>query len=134
MRLEEWRQVQETESASPNQVGRIVAEFERLGFGEADRAGRLAVTAALAGLDRLGSTRDLTLGQAGKLCGMLPRIASRDELPAAAGAAADQAPEAAGPDDNGGQGDGQPAGPTLAEAIRDLIVQIYAAATRKATP
>jgi hypothetical protein len=113
--LDEWHEVLATEPATPNQVGRIRAEFGRLGL--TDRAGRLAITAALAGLDDLGSTRDLTLGQAGRLCGMLPHVASRGELLAAAGLGSEgHAPEAAE----------QPA-VTLIEVIRDLIVQIYAA-------
>lgn len=46
-------------------------EFARLGWPEGDRAGRLAACALLLGLDGLGSSRDLSMGQAGYLARLL---------------------------------------------------------------
>ena len=85
MRLDEWHHVLATEPATPNQRGVIMREFERLGFGEADRAERLAICAALAGLENLGSTADLRMGEAGQVYRVLLGVADRDELRAAAG-------------------------------------------------
>ncbi len=78
MTRDEYLAVLAETPATPNQVGAIVHECERLGL--ADRAERLAITAALAGLDELASTRDLTMGEAGRLCRMLPLVADRAEL------------------------------------------------------
>jgi hypothetical protein len=119
VKLGEWHQVLATAPATPNQRGAIMGEFERLGFEEADRAERLAICAALAGLENLGSTADLTMGQAGQLYRMLLDIGDRDELLAAAGLAdEDQAAEI----DEDQADEQQPAGLTIAEAIKQLIL------------
>lgn len=55
----------------------------RLGFGEDDRAERLAVSAALLQLPQLRSTMDLTRGSAGYLLRMLQGFRDRGELAAA---------------------------------------------------
>lgn len=127
MRLDEWHHVLATEPATPNQRGVIMREFERLGFGEADRAERLAICAALAGLEQLGSTTDLRMGEAGQVYRILLGVADRDELRAAAGVIdegqADEDDEAELEDD--GQVDEQPAGPTLAGAIKHLVILAY---------
>jgi hypothetical protein len=73
----------ETEAATPNQVGVIRREFGRLGLGAGGRAERLAISAALLGLGGLGSTRALTMGEAGRLYRMLLDFRDRDEMAAA---------------------------------------------------
>jgi len=70
----------ETEPATGMQRGAVLGEFTRLGYARADRAERLAVSAELLGLDGLGSTRDLVMGQAGWLYRQLQDTASRAEL------------------------------------------------------
>ncbi len=122
MRLDEWRAVLATEPATPNQRGVIMAEFERLGYGLADRAERLAVCAVLLGLDELGSTAHLSMGQAGQLYSQLRGIADRRDLLARAGLSGED------------QGQGPPAVATLAEAIRDLLVLICATMTASPAP
>lgn len=127
MKLDGRRHVQATTPATPNQVGAIRRECERLGFTEAERAGRLAICAALAGLEQLGSTADLTMGQAGQLLRALLDLGDRDELRAAAGIAdehlGDEADEdQADEDEDRAEADEQPAGPTLAEAVKQLII------------
>jgi len=124
MNLEEWREVQATEPATPKQVGAIRGQFMRLGFGEADRAGRLAICAALAGLDQLRSTCDLTIGQAGQLYRRLDGIGSRGELLAAAGLDEHDQGQAAEP--GAGRERGRSAGPTLAEAVSQLAFAFLA--------
>jgi hypothetical protein len=62
MTLDEYLEVRETTPATPNQVGAIHGECQRLGLG--DRNERLAACAQLPGLGGLGSTRDLVTGQA----------------------------------------------------------------------
>jgi len=72
--------------ATPNQVGAIRREFERLGFGEADRPERLRITGHLARAGgQLASTKDLTMGQAGTVVPLLRKAGHRAELEAAAG-------------------------------------------------
>jgi hypothetical protein len=88
MRLEEWHQVLATEPATPDQLGAVMGEFERLGFGYADRAERLAVSAAILGLDELGSVKDLVMGQAGRLLRVLHGCQDRASLPVPPPAAA----------------------------------------------
>ena len=80
MTREEWNKVLAIAPLTAAQRGAIQGEFTRLGV--TDRAERLAISAALLGLDRLGSTTDLTQGQAGKLLGQLRDIRNRDELAA----------------------------------------------------
>lgn len=105
MTRDEYLVILATARATANQVGAILGEFERLGFGDADRAERLAVTAVVLGLDELASTRDLTMGEAGRLLRMLQHCPDRSSLPAPAAA-----------DDQDQASDGE-RGPTLAEAI-----------------
>jgi hypothetical protein len=97
-----------TEPATPSQVGVVVRQFERLGFTGSDRAERLTISAALLGLDGLGSTKDLTMGQAGQLYRTLAGIRGRGELRAAARLA----------------GEDQAGGPTLADVIMRAAVLI----------
>ena len=76
--------------ATPAQVAAVNNQFWYLGYRRADRAERLAVCAALLGLDELASTKDLTAGQAGQLVRMLAQLRGRgglDEAIAAARAA-----------------------------------------------
>jgi hypothetical protein len=86
MNRDEWNQVLDTAPATPNQRGAIMREFARLGI--TDRAERLAITAGLLGIVDLASTHDLTMGQAGRLVGMLPGIDDRNELTDAVAASA----------------------------------------------
>jgi hypothetical protein len=67
--LADWHAVLASEPATCGQVGAIHGECQRLGL--TDRAERLAVTATLLGLDGLDSTRDLVMGDAGRLVRML---------------------------------------------------------------
>lgn len=90
MMVDERQYVQATEPATPNQVAAVHGQFRRLGFGEADRDQRLAVSATILGLGGLGSTKDLTMGEAGQLYRTLLGVADRAGLaamlrPAAAG-------------------------------------------------
>jgi hypothetical protein len=80
----EWRAFAETAPATRNQVGAIRREFARLGFGEADRAERLRITAQLAQAPgQLTTTKDLTTGQAGQVVGALTACKSLGDLYAA---------------------------------------------------
>jgi hypothetical protein len=125
MNRDEWNQVLETEPATPNQRGAIMDHFRRLGFHpQRDRAERLATCAALLDLDALGSTAELTMGQAGRLVHILQRTPGRAELAAAAAAAADdrQALDDAAADYR----DGDLAEPlTVAEAVGRIIILAY---------
>jgi len=78
--LEEWHAVLTSEPATPNQVGAIHGEARRLNL--TDRAERLAASAALLDLDQLGSTRDLTMGQADCLLRTLQDCRDRAALDA----------------------------------------------------
>lgn len=80
MTLGEWQQKLSALPATPNQVGAVRREFERLGFGPGDRADRLRITAQLVGLAEVGSTRDLAMGDAGRLLRQLRDVADRAEL------------------------------------------------------
>jgi hypothetical protein len=82
VRRDEWLELAATEPATSDQVGAIHREFARLGYREAERAGRLAASAALLCLDGLDSSADLTLGEAGKLVRLLQGFTSRAELAA----------------------------------------------------
>jgi hypothetical protein len=80
---DELNEMLATRPATPNQRGAVLREFGRLGFhDEHDRAERLAICAALLGLEELGSTRDLVMGQAGQLVNILQRVRDRGELAA----------------------------------------------------
>ncbi|MHB1593889.1 MAG: hypothetical protein ACYCO9_06435 [Streptosporangiaceae bacterium] len=81
MTRDEYLAVLATEPATPNQVGAIRGECDRLGLG-GDRDRRLAVCAAVLGLDGLGSTRDLQMGQAGRLVAVLREAGSLGALDA----------------------------------------------------
>jgi len=96
MNLGEWRQVLATEPATPHQIGAIHRESARLGLD--GRAGRLRGCAAILGLGDLESTRNLTMGEAGKLVRTLCEVRDLSELPATT-AAADSGHQA---DDAGG--------------------------------
>jgi len=80
MHLEQWREVLATEPATLNQVGKIHREFGRLGFGEDDRPERLEICAGMLDLEELGSLRDLTMGDAGRLISILVRVRDRAHL------------------------------------------------------
>jgi len=82
MTIEEWREVQETTPATPNQRGAVMHEADRLGL--THRTERLRIFAALLDLDELGSVHDLVMGQAGQLLHALQGFDSRAELDAAA--------------------------------------------------
>jgi len=86
MTIEEWREVQETTPATPNQRGAVMHEAGRLGL--TDRTERLKIFAALLDLDELGSVHDLVMGQAGQLLHALQDFGSRAELDAATAAPA----------------------------------------------
>jgi hypothetical protein len=75
MRLADWHAHLESAPLTANQLGAIHREATRLGLH--DRTERLAVIAALAGLDGLGSTRDLTQGQAGQAVRVLSELPER---------------------------------------------------------
>lgn len=79
MNVDDWHAHLAAAPVTVNQRGRIAAECQRLGL--TDRAERLELLAALAGLDELDTTADLTQGQAGQLCGILLRTRDRGELP-----------------------------------------------------
>lgn len=82
MTRDEYLEVLATEPATGTQVGAIIGEFERLGV--ANRAERLAISAELLGVDKLASTADLVMGQAGYLVALLQRTRDRTALAAAA--------------------------------------------------
>jgi hypothetical protein len=90
MNQDEWHAMLATEPASSTQVGAVRGEFARLGFRQADRAERLAVSAALVGRDRLESTADLVMGEAGQLIKALRQFRDRDELATAAASSAER--------------------------------------------
>lgn len=79
MTRDEYLTVLATEPATAAQIGAIIGEFGRLGI--ADRAERLAITAALLGLENVGSTTNLVMGDAGRLYRMLLDIRDRAALP-----------------------------------------------------
>lgn len=82
----------DTDAATGRQVGAVAGAFERLGL--RDRAERLRLSAELLDLDELGSTYDLTMGQAGKLLAIVRGahdLASLREIAAAAAAARQRA-------------------------------------------
>jgi hypothetical protein len=79
MSKEPWHRRILIEPATRAQVGALAGELERR-HGLHDRTERLAVCATLLGLDHLGSTRDLTMGQAGVLLNIARRARDRAEL------------------------------------------------------
>lgn len=80
MTRDEWIAYIQSKPLTGYQRGAIMRQCDRLGL--ADRTERLAVLAALVGLDALGSTADLTQGQGGYLVSLLQRTRDRNELPA----------------------------------------------------
>jgi hypothetical protein len=91
-------------------------ECDRLGLD--DRAERLAVCAALLGVDELGSTGDLVMGQAGQLVNTLRIIRDRAELPDVTAAAVDDDEGQDDEDDRGGES------MTLIGAVSSVILVI----------
>ena len=75
--------------ATARQAGALAGRFA--GLGVTDRAERLAVCAALLGLDGLATSRDLTVGQAGRLLHALGDCQDRAELPDVTGGQAEGA-------------------------------------------
>jgi hypothetical protein len=70
--LAEYRARLGREPLTSNQLGHVHREFGRLGFTEADRAERLRITATLARVPgQLASTKNLTMGQAGRVVGLM---------------------------------------------------------------
>lgn len=70
--LVEYRTRLDREPLTLNQLGRIHREFARLGYGPADRAERLRLTATLARVPgQLATTKDLTMGEAGRVVGLM---------------------------------------------------------------
>lgn len=86
MNRDEWNAELAVRPATANQCGAIMRECARLGV--KSRPERLAVCTALAGVDILRSTADLTQGQAGQLVKALQQIRSPEELRQATAAAA----------------------------------------------
>lgn len=70
----------DTDPLTINQLGRIHQEFARLGFGRADRAERLRLTAELARSGPIESTKDLSMGEAGRAIRALARCLTADDL------------------------------------------------------
>jgi recombination protein RecT len=67
-------------AATRAQVGKIQGEFKRLGFTEAEREQRLAITATLARLPGLDSTSSLRMTEAGDVIEKLTGCDDRDAL------------------------------------------------------
>ncbi len=68
----------ETTAATRTQVGAIHGEFRRIGVRRRDE--RLMISATLLDLDDLGSTLELTMGEAGKLIRILRDTRDRVDL------------------------------------------------------
>lgn len=129
MSRDEYLEMLATAAPTVNQRGRIMDECRRLGL--ADRAERLAVLAGLLGLDRLGSTADLTMGQAGQLVNALQRVRDRAELPGMQDQDSEGRQDREGglADDGGGQGGGRAGSGrvTTAVAVQRIILRAYLA-------
>jgi hypothetical protein len=111
----------DTEPLTLAQLGAVHGEFRRLGFGPADRAERLEVTAGLARAGGpVGSTRELTMGEAGRVIRALIECPDYDALAVLLGE-----PEPP-------RGHGPPV--TLAEAIRHLVITLFIAAPAEMGP
>lgn len=124
MTREEWLAVLDSEPATPNQRGAIMRECNRLEL--VDRDERLAVLAAMLGLDGLASTGDLTMGQAGQLVNALQRTRDRAELPEADDGGDEHQADSPG---HVGCRDGEPgAAPvSIAEALRRIALILCSA-------
>jgi hypothetical protein len=121
MTRDEWNQVLATKPATGPQVGAIIAEFERLGV--ADRSERLAISAELLGLEELGSTTDLVMGDAGRLVATLRRTRHRGELPDVTAADVDE--DLADEHDSDDRDENERI--TFSEAIIQIVAMVYAA-------
>lgn len=73
-----WREYLESVPLTDNQRSRIVCHLDRLGVH--DRAERLRITATLAGVGSLDSTKHLTQGQAGRVVRLLGDYRNRADL------------------------------------------------------
>lgn len=83
--LKDYRARLESEPLTHNQLGAIHGHFLRLGFHvRYDRAERLRLTAILARSGQIASTKDLTMGQAGRAVGLLTGCRTAPELYAVA--------------------------------------------------
>lgn len=80
--LTDYRTRLSMEPLTRNQLGAIHREFYRLGFHvSADRAERLRITAALARFPgALASTKDLTMGEAGRVVGLMSGCGTARDL------------------------------------------------------
>lgn len=131
MTRDEYLHVLATEPLTATQRGAVLGEFRRLGLDSpADRSRRLAVSAAILGLDELTSTADLSMGQAGQLVSALRSITDCSGLPdprrnaARHVSAATEAP---------GTEPGR-AGMSLAEALARLVMILAAASMSRKFP
>jgi hypothetical protein len=98
MNIKEWNTHVESSPATGNQRGRIMSEFERLGYHwKRDREARLHDCAMLSGLPSLDSIRDLTQGQAGHLVKLLSTLENRAELESAVERAVERASQSGNP-------------------------------------
>lgn len=71
----------DTEPLTANQLGAIHLEFIRLGFDtEEDRGERLWLTGELARSGPIGSTKELSMGEAGRVVNALGRCRTPGEL------------------------------------------------------
>lgn len=121
MTRDEYLAMLESDPVTPGQRGAIMRECDRLGL--TDRAERLAILAELLDLDALGSTGELTMGQAGKLVNVLQNTRDRADLPEIA-----EAGDVGGQDHGdagGGDGDGEFI--SVAEAIGQIMLMIAVA-------
>jgi hypothetical protein len=79
--LAEYRTRLDREPLTSNQLGAIHREFYQLGFHvSADRAERLRLTAMLARVPSIDSTKNLTIGQAGRVVGLMTGCRTVREL------------------------------------------------------
>jgi hypothetical protein len=79
--LAEYRARLDREPLTRNQLGAIHREFDRLGFHvTADRDERLRLTAVLARSGPIGTTKDLAMGEAGRVVGILTGCQTAREL------------------------------------------------------
>jgi hypothetical protein len=120
MKLAEWHEQLATRPLTLGQLGAVHGEFRRLGFRPADRRERLEITAGLAQIpDGLESTRDLTMGEAGRVVGALRSCRNDGELAALLDAQPGSVP-ALSPAS-------MRSGPSLGEAIVTVVACLIAA-------
>ena len=134
MELADWKRKVAAEPLTRDQRGAIMGEFERLGI--RDRGERLAICAELLDLDELGSTRDLVMGDAGRLVAMLRQARHRRELPDVLTALDDDGQDDEPDDDqydDGLDGPQLDAGLSASDMfVRLLLMVAYRAAARSA--